>query len=61
MDEKNQLILLGELKAFRAATDKRLHSIDKKIDSLNNFKIRVTLIMALIVGCIELFTAWLKQ
>lgn len=54
MDDKEQGMILGELKSFKEATMRRLDNIEKKIEDLDKFKIKVTLIMALILGGIEL-------
>lgn len=54
MDAKEEGILLGELKEFKKQTQDKLASIEAKVDSLDKFKIKVTLIMAFILGAIEL-------
>lgn len=51
MDEQ---LLLGELKEFKRATLSRLENIEKKVDSLDKFKVKVTLIMVSLLGTIEL-------
>lgn len=60
MDAKSEGILLGELKEFKratlaesSATNKRLQSIENKIDALNRFKWKVTGIMAGVVFTFE--------
>lgn len=54
MDAKEEGIILGELKAFKESAMKRLNDIESKVDSLDRFKIKVTVIMAMILGGIEL-------
>ena len=54
MDAKEEGILLGELKAFRDEAITRLSKIERKVESLDRFKIKVTLIMGGILGGIEI-------
>lgn len=54
MDAKEEGILLGELKAFREEAIIRLSKIERKVESLDRFKMKVTLIMAGILGSIEI-------
>lgn len=54
MDAKEEGIILGELKAFKDSAMDRLDKIETKVDSLDKFKIKVTIIMAMILGGIEL-------
>jgi len=62
MDAKEEGIILGELKAFRTSAETRLGKIEEKVEMLNRFKIKVTVIMAVILGGIELafraLSAW---
>jgi len=60
MNPKEERILLGELKEFKRvtlaesqSTNKRLQSIETKIDALNRFKWKVTGIMAGVVFTFE--------
>lgn len=46
MSERDELILLGELREFKKHSLERLKSIEDKVDSLDKFKIKVTVIMA---------------
>lgn len=54
MSERDELILLGELREFKTHSLERLKSIEDKVDSLDKFKIKVTVIMASILGIIEI-------
>lgn len=54
MNAKEEGIILGELKAFKESAMDRLEKIETKVDSLDKFKIKVTIIMAMILGGIEL-------
>jgi hypothetical protein len=47
-------MILGELKEFKRATMERLDAIERKVDSLDKFKIKVTVIMVAVLGTIEL-------
>lgn len=47
-------ILLGELKEFRNETRKRLDNIEKKVDGLEKFKIKLITIAVILLGSIEL-------
>lgn len=49
MSEREELILLGELREFKKHSLERLQSIENKVDSLDKFKIKVTAIMASIM------------
>lgn len=49
MSERDELILLGELREFKEHSMTRLKSIEEKVDSLDKFKIKVTAIMASIM------------
>ncbi|MBP9709102.1 MAG: hypothetical protein KBD78_15815 [Oligoflexales bacterium] len=49
MSERDELILLGELREFKEHSMIRLKSIEEKVDSLDKFKIKVTAIMASIM------------
>lgn len=56
MDQKEEGILLGELKAFKSEAMFRLSEIEKKVNDLDRFKIKVTVVMVCVLGGIEL--AW---
>lgn len=49
MSERDELILLGELREFKEHSMIRLKSIEEKVDSLDKFKVKVTVIMASIM------------
>ena len=54
MDAKEEGMILGELKSFKDHALKRLDDIENKVDALDKFKIKVTMIMVAVLGGIEL-------
>lgn len=68
MSERDELILLGELKGFREEANKRFDAIDEKhatfeekLEILSNFKLKTTVIVSLISGGVVVFfqvVAW---
>lgn len=57
MSERDELMLLGELREFKEHSITRLKSIEEKIDSLDKFKVKVTVIMASIMVFFQV-VAW---
>lgn len=47
-------VLLGELKEFKRETISRLKHIEKKVDDLDEFKIKLSVSMFFILGVIEI-------
>ena len=54
MNEREEGMILGELKEFKTSAMARLNTIEAKVDSLDRFKVKVTVIMAVILGVIEI-------
>lgn len=49
------------LRYFIDRTDKRLDEINKKLDNLQNFKMKVIGMAVVLIAAIELFTEWIKK
>jgi tetrahydromethanopterin S-methyltransferase subunit G len=54
LEKLREGMILGELKEFKRATMERLDDIEKKVDRLDRFKIKVTVVMVAVLGTIEL-------
>lgn len=54
MDSKEEGIILGRLQEFKDQSMARFAELEKKVDSLDRFKIKVTMVTAFVLGLVQL-------